>query len=56
MQDIQYSNFFLAGLAAVGASVFTNPLEVKYELQYALTIALRRTYSRNSVPKYCFRL
>lgn len=28
MNDIQYSNFLLAGTASVGATVFTNPLEV----------------------------
>lgn len=28
MPDIKFSNFPLAGIASVGATVFTNPLEV----------------------------
>lgn len=28
MNEIKYSNFIIAGAASVGATVFTNPLEV----------------------------
>lgn len=28
-KEIKYSNFLVAGIASIGATVFTNPLEVR---------------------------
>lgn len=55
MADIKYSNYVLAGIAAMGATVLTNPLEVKFYFHISKSIsssllALKKTGGQNSAP------
>ena len=48
MNEIKYSNFLLAGIGSIGATVFTNPLEViKTRLQLQGELSKQGTYAKD---------
>lgn len=39
-KEIRFSNFLIAGLASVGATVVTNPIEVMYSHEISLKVKM----------------
>lgn len=52
MSNVLYSNFPLAGIASVGATIFTNPLEVRI-VEYIKCLIFY--YFKIKLFIYCYR-